>query len=401
MDSNNNDVILFITYNKGYAEVEIEVDGVRTKYDAKYRNVDNKDQRVFCSEVANRIEKEIGVSVRWIMDEPKSQQKKSDKGQRPTTIIVIAIVMIVLTVILGYVISTIKSTAHTASVASIVNERKSHADIDDILMSQDLSNEYNIDASFSIRYPIEWKTQNATDGRYFYPNYGGLLYVFKNDLETNVKKENAREVFGQYIEGMQERKNDGFEFNLTNGSIKSANIDVGTNASAFSCEFTLKNSDGEYRGTFVAIIKDSSLYGTMMAVPSDEYDTYSSHIKKILNTIKYIPSADDASSGDTTSSIASYATEPANLFELSNGQWYSNSLYTICEGTVSNVSNRTYKFIKVKGMFKDTENNVIDTATTYACGDEGLAPGESTTFRLSVNRNDSIASVSYAVYEYE
>ena len=64
-----------------------------------------------------------------------------------------------------------------------------------------------------------------------------------------------------------------------------------------------------------------------------------------------------------------------------------------------NTGKKTYKFVKVKGAFKDSSGNVIDTEWTYAVGSEGLAPGESSVFRMSVPKNSKITSCSVTVYE--
>ena len=79
----------------------------------------------------------------------------------------------------------------------------------------------------------------------------------------------------------------------------------------------------------------------------------------------------------------------------------SNSGYTICTGSVKNNGTKTYKYIQVKGSFKDYSGNVVDTDWTYAAGSEGLAPGESTTFRLSVTKNSNITSCSVSLLNYD
>lgn len=79
----------------------------------------------------------------------------------------------------------------------------------------------------------------------------------------------------------------------------------------------------------------------------------------------------------------------------------SNSGYTICSGSVKNNGTKTYKFIQLKGAFKDSNGNVVDTDWTYAAGSEGLAPGESTTFRLSVNKNSDIDSCYVSLLDYD
>ncbi|MEE0706186.1 MAG: FxLYD domain-containing protein [Adlercreutzia sp.] len=77
----------------------------------------------------------------------------------------------------------------------------------------------------------------------------------------------------------------------------------------------------------------------------------------------------------------------------------SNSSYTIAQGKITNKGNKTYRFVKVKGAFKDRSGNTVDTDWTYACGDEGLGPGESASFRLSVPRSYSIDDCSVTVLD--
>lgn len=78
----------------------------------------------------------------------------------------------------------------------------------------------------------------------------------------------------------------------------------------------------------------------------------------------------------------------------------SNSYYTTCKGSVKNNGTRTYKYVEVKGAFKDSNGNVIDTDWTYAVGSEGLAPGESSTFEVSVPYNSDIDSCTVSLLDY-
>lgn len=103
----------------------------------------------------------------------------------------------------------------------------------------------------------------------------------------------------------------------------------------------------------------------------------------------------------------SYAsTQPVQTYErmedvldISGVKIESNSSYTICTGSIKNTGNNTYDFVKVKGAFKNSKGDVIDTDWTYAVGSEGLAPDESTTFRMSVSKDTSIKSCDVTVYD--
>ncbi len=86
--------------------------------------------------------------------------------------------------------------------------------------------------------------------------------------------------------------------------------------------------------------------------------------------------------------------------QFSNIDVEHNSLYTVCTGTITNKGSRTYKFVEVKGSFKNSSGTVLDTDWTYAVGSEGLAPGESKTFRMSVDKNYSISKCSVTILDY-
>lgn len=106
------------------------------------------------------------------------------------------------------------------------------------------------------------------------------------------------------------------------------------------------------------------------------------------------------SSSESSSQSSSYESAYTAL-KFSNVKVSSNSSYTICTGTVTNNGNKTYKFVQIKGSFKDSSGTVIDTDSTYAVGSEGLAPGESKTFRMSVDKNYQISSCSVSIYDYD
>ncbi len=100
-----------------------------------------------------------------------------------------------------------------------------------------------------------------------------------------------------------------------------------------------------------------------------------------------------SSSSTYSSSTTSYESYRTALV-ISGIRVYDNSSYTICTGTVTNNGTGTYDYVKVKGSFKDSSGSVLDTDWTYAVGAEGLAPGESTTFRLSIAKNSKVTDCS-------
>ena len=73
---------------------------------------------------------------------------------------------------------------------------------------------------------------------------------------------------------------------------------------------------------------------------------------------------------------------------------------TKCSGTITNIGNTTYRFVQVKGAFKDSSGKVVDTDWTYAVGSEGLAPGESSTFEMWIDKKSGIYSCDVSIIDY-
>lgn len=78
---------------------------------------------------------------------------------------------------------------------------------------------------------------------------------------------------------------------------------------------------------------------------------------------------------------------------------YSNGNYLI-SGTVKNTTNSTVYFVKVKVSILDKNGNVLNTDSTYAVGDEGLAPGESSTFKCYIDKVEGTEKYNAKVYDY-
>lgn len=107
-------------------------------------------------------------------------------------------------------------------------------------------------------------------------------------------------------------------------------------------------------------------------------------------------------SSNTTSTFTSNDYESGySVLKISTDSVTFNSGYTICTGSVKNTGSKTYSYINVKGSFKNFSGTVIDTDWTYAAGSEGLSPGESTTFRLSVPKNREISSCSVSLMGFQ
>ncbi len=103
----------------------------------------------------------------------------------------------------------------------------------------------------------------------------------------------------------------------------------------------------------------------------------------------------------TTSFGSTYTPEVAeDVLRFSDIEISHNSSYTVCTGTITNNGRKTYTFVEVKGKFKNSSGTVLDTDWTYAVGSDGLAPGESKKFRLSVEKDIGIKKCTVEIIDY-
>lgn len=134
---------------------------------------------------------------------------------------------------------------------------------------------------------------------------------------------------------------------------------------------------------------------------SGTFETFNKYVVKADGTLTsegdtfmQDPYATDDSLSDTSSNTPS--------LKVSNVKLKSDSEYITCTGSVKNNGNSTVTFVKVKVAFKDASGDVIDTASGYAAGDEGIAPGESSTFDISVkDTSNSIQKCTASILDYD
>lgn len=177
--------------------------------------------------------------------------------------------------------------------------------------------------------------------------------------------------------------------------------------------YTYYNESGEASRQIV-ISGDSATYKWRYVDDMETTITEWNHKKGIVHTFEDIIVTSDGNLKDgsdvykkggymsTSSNYGSASSYESaySVLKFSNISVSSNSSYTVCTGTLKNTGKKTYDFVEVKGAFEDAAGNVVDTDWTYAVGSEGLAPGESTTFRMSVPKNHTIRSCSVSILDY-
>lgn len=104
--------------------------------------------------------------------------------------------------------------------------------------------------------------------------------------------------------------------------------------------------------------------------------------------LKYDLEDDDSTSG-------AYSWE----LKISDVKVYSEYSFTFAEGSLTNNSSSTVKYVKLKGSFKSRLGTVIDTDWTYAVGSEGLAPGETCKWKMSVAKDYDITDCDVTILD--
>ena len=132
----------------------------------------------------------------------------------------------------------------------------------------------------------------------------------------------------------------------------------------------------------------------------EEYKTY-------INTEYFVADTNDESAEKLVKGMAYASTEEkreaerkTSLIVESQNFTTSGKNYKIY-GTVTNNTSRTVYFVKVKVSLMDDNYKVLDTETTYACGDEGIAPGESTKFECYIEKDSNAAHYKAEIYDYD
>lgn len=143
-------------------------------------------------------------------------------------------------------------------------------------------------------------------------------------------------------------------------------------------------------------------WGVLDTGDSSYFNSESSSSSESSSGSSSSSSSSNSSNSSSSSSSNAYTSESGyTALKVTVDSVKNQSSYTVCSGTVKNTGSKTYKFVKVKGSFKDSNGNVLDTDSTYAVGSEGLAPGESSTFTMYVTKNSKITTCSVSIYDYE
>lgn len=87
--------------------------------------------------------------------------------------------------------------------------------------------------------------------------------------------------------------------------------------------------------------------------------------------------------------------------EISGVTLSESPSFTYAEGKLTNNSTETVRFVRIRGAFKTSSGTVVDTGWGYAVGSEGLAPGETTKWRITVTKDYTISKCDVSIYDYD
>lgn len=96
-----------------------------------------------------------------------------------------------------------------------------------------------------------------------------------------------------------------------------------------------------------------------------------------------------------------YSSVFASDLKISGISLTNSGSYTVVTGKITNDSSQTVSYVKIKGAFVNVMGDVLDTDWTYAVGSEGLAPGESCSWRMSVEKDWNIKDCKVTILDFD
>lgn len=174
-----------------------------------------------------------------------------------------------------------------------------------------------------------------------------------------------------------------------------------------SSQIIIKNGKYKYVYTYSGFVDDDTWYDVEYYPKKGVIHTFEDLIVTKDGDLKdgdeiYESGGYELTPGSDDDSYLSSSYESAyTALKITVDSVTSNSSYTVCTGKVTNNGKKTYKFVTVKGSFKDSSGTTLDTDETYAVGSEGLEPEESSSFRLSVPKDYDIDSCSVSISDYD
>ncbi len=87
------------------------------------------------------------------------------------------------------------------------------------------------------------------------------------------------------------------------------------------------------------------------------------------------------------------------MLELTDIEVSRDGDYIRATGSVKNNGDRSYSYIKVKAIYMDANDNVIDTDWTYAIDSLGIEPNETKKFEMLTKYPEGIKKYKFQLFE--
>lgn len=139
--------------------------------------------------------------------------------------------------------------------------------------------EYSV-GNITFSCPSDWKSTDAKDGKYIYPNIGGMVYAFRSD---DINPSNGEEsTMREFVEGMSRSEGGTITVRFDERSV--TNDSNGT--SRYVMPFSFSNDTQSLRGRILLIGDWPSIYVVMFALPDDAYAGNEWLITSVIDSVR-------------------------------------------------------------------------------------------------------------------
>lgn len=141
------------------------------------------------------------------------------------------------------------------------------------------------------------------------------------------------------------------------------------------------------------IYKDYNDPDNVLAEPyrTENPDGANEYIQYLLSTIDY----------EQAEQIEKDRYNQKNPLQITEKSTYSEGDYWYCTGTLSNVSAKTYCYVKVKVTYYNSNMDILTTDWTYAVDSVGIEGGENIQFEIMTKVAGDVAKYKVEVIDYQ
>lgn len=90
-----------------------------------------------------------------------------------------------------------------------------------------------------------------------------------------------------------------------------------------------------------------------------------------------------------------------NPFKFEDVELIIDGNYVYCKGYIKNVSDIPHSYVRIKVVYYDKDNNILDTDWTYAVSSEGIYPEERKSFEIMTRYTEGIEQGSWSILDYQ